>query len=45
MAQGSPQAVDRYLEAERAAVLVVSKPKTLVQEEFGVAVETDFWLA
>lgn len=44
MAQGSPQAVDRYLEAERAAVLV-SKPKTLVQEEFGVAVETDFWLA
>jgi len=41
----SPEAADRYRVAKRAAVLVVSEPKTWVWEEFAEAMEKDFRLA
>ncbi len=38
MAQGSPEAADRYQEARRAAASVVMEAKARVWEEFGEAI-------
>ncbi len=45
MAQGSPEAADRYREARRAAASAVAEVKIWVWEEFGKAMEKDFWFA
>ena len=47
LAQGSPEAADGYRQARqaRAAASAVTEAKTWVWEEFGEAIEKDFWLA
>jgi len=45
LAQGSPEAADSYRQASRAAAAVVADAKTRAREEFGEAMEKDFWLA
>ncbi|KAK9532994.1 hypothetical protein VZT92_010351 [Zoarces viviparus] len=45
LAQGSPEAADRYRQARRAAAAVVANAKTRAWEEFGEAMEKDFRLA
>jgi hypothetical protein len=45
LAQGSPEAADRYRQARRAAAAVVTDAKTRAWEEFGEAMEKDFRLA
>jgi len=45
LAQGSPEAADRYRQARRAAAAVVADAKTRALEEFGEAMEKDFRLA
>ncbi|XP_054860769.1 uncharacterized protein LOC118470292 [Amphiprion ocellaris] len=41
----SPEAADRYQLAKRAAAVTAAEAKTRVWEEFGEAMEKDFWLA
>lgn len=43
--QGSPEAAERYWGVRRVATSVVTISKTQVREEFGEALEKDFWLA
>ncbi len=45
MAQGSPEAADRYWEARRDVASVVREAKIWLWEEFGEAMEKDFRLA
>jgi len=45
LAQGSPEAADAYREAKRTAASAIAEAKTRVWEEFGEAMEKDFWLA
>ena len=45
LAQGSPEAADRYRQARRAAAAAVADAKTRTWEEFGEAMEKDFRLA
>ncbi|KAK9542006.1 hypothetical protein VZT92_002010 [Zoarces viviparus] len=45
LAQGSPEAAERYRQARRAAAAVVADAKTRAWEEFGEAMEKDFQLA
>ncbi len=45
LAQGPPEAANGYREARRATALVVMEAKTWLWEEFGEAMEKDFWLA
>ncbi|KAK3526686.1 hypothetical protein QTP70_031467 [Hemibagrus guttatus] len=45
LAQGTPEAAEAYRQAKQAAARVVSEAKTRVWEEFGEAMETDYWTA
>ena len=42
LAQGNPEAADRYQQAKRAAVRAVAEAKTQVWEKFGEAMEEDY---
>ena len=42
---GTPEAEDGYQQAKRCAAVAVAEAKTPVGEEFGKAMETDFWTA
>ncbi|KAI3351283.1 hypothetical protein L3Q82_005620 [Scortum barcoo] len=43
LACGTPDAVDRYRQAKQAAARTVLEAKTRVWEEFGEAMEEDYW--
>ena len=45
MVRGTPEAADGYRQAKRAAAGAVSEVKTRVWEEFGEAMEEDYWSA
>ena len=45
MACGTPEAADRYRQAKRSAAAEVAEAKTRTWEEFGEAMENDFWTA
>ncbi|KAK3567863.1 hypothetical protein QTP86_027338 [Hemibagrus guttatus] len=45
LARGTPEAAEAYRQAKRNAAWVVSEAKTQVWEEFGEAMEKDYWTA
>ncbi|KAK3550782.1 hypothetical protein QTP70_004917 [Hemibagrus guttatus] len=45
LARGTPEAAEAYRQAKRTAAGVVSEAKTRVWEEFGEAMEKDYWTA
>ncbi|KAK3515164.1 hypothetical protein QTP70_008179 [Hemibagrus guttatus] len=45
LARGTPEAAEAYWQAKRTAARVVSEAKTWVWEEFGEAMEKDYWTA
>uniref|UniRef100_A0A674P165 Reverse transcriptase domain-containing protein n=1 Tax=Takifugu rubripes TaxID=31033 RepID=A0A674P165_TAKRU len=42
---GTPEAADGYRQARHSAATAVAEPKTRAWEEFGEAMESDFWTA
>ncbi|KAK3560563.1 hypothetical protein QTP86_010899 [Hemibagrus guttatus] len=45
LARGTPEAAKAYWQAKRTTAMVVSEAKTRVWEEFGEAMEKDYWMA
>ncbi|KAK3514344.1 hypothetical protein QTP70_015871, partial [Hemibagrus guttatus] len=45
LAWGTPEAAEAYRQAKRTTAMVVSETKTRVWEEFGEAMEKDYWTA
>ncbi|KAK3547532.1 hypothetical protein QTP86_021516, partial [Hemibagrus guttatus] len=45
LARGTPEAAEAYRQAKRTTAVVVSEAKTRVWEEFGEAMEKDYWMA
>ncbi|KAK3564177.1 hypothetical protein QTP86_010807 [Hemibagrus guttatus] len=45
LARGTPEAAEAYRQAKRTTAVVVSEAKTRVWEEFGEAMEKDYWTA
>ncbi|KAK3515413.1 hypothetical protein QTP70_018873 [Hemibagrus guttatus] len=45
LARGTPEAAEAYRQAKRTTAVVVSEAKTRVWEEFGEAMEKDYWAA
>ncbi|TWW68218.1 hypothetical protein D4764_19G0000160, partial [Takifugu flavidus] len=45
LACGTPEAADRYRQAKRSAATAVAEAKTRAWQEFGEAMENDFWTA
>ncbi|TWW59288.1 hypothetical protein D4764_06G0008180 [Takifugu flavidus] len=45
LAGGTPEAADRYRQAKRSTATAVGEAKTRTWEEFGEAMENDFWTA
>ncbi|KAK3512631.1 hypothetical protein QTP70_018762 [Hemibagrus guttatus] len=45
LARGTPEAAEAYQQAKRTAARVVSEAKTRIWEEFGEAIEKDYWTA
>ncbi|KAK3529813.1 hypothetical protein QTP86_006010 [Hemibagrus guttatus] len=45
LARGTPEAAEAYQQAKRTTAVVVSEAKTRVWEEFGEAMEKDYWTA
>ncbi|KAK3570524.1 hypothetical protein QTP86_022063, partial [Hemibagrus guttatus] len=45
LAWGTPEAAEAYRQAKRTTAVVVSEAKTRVWEEFGEAMEKDYWTA
>lgn len=45
LAQGSPEAADRYQQTQRAVALAVVESKSWLWVEFRETIEKDFWLA
>ncbi|KAK3532671.1 hypothetical protein QTP86_027655 [Hemibagrus guttatus] len=45
LARGTPEAAEAFQQAKRSTAVVVSEAKTQVWEEFGEAMEKDYWMA